>query len=114
MVPQVNDENTIYYEFVDETVKIKIDAIEEMFDFSGVPDGELEIYDDFGELKIETDLNPFPIISAEKKENILYLELLNWIDENASESERFPDWIDSENYIPIEEGKDESKENVEK
>ena len=101
--PQVNDDR-IEYTFKKETVKIKINETEETFDFGGLPDGELEIWsEEEGELLIETSLDPFPIISAEKKAGVLRLELLNWIPEKAEETDRFPEWIDATEYEPPKE-----------
>lgn len=98
--PQV-DENRINYNFKKETVEITIENITEEFDFSDLPDGKLVLRDEeTDKIKIETSLKPFPIISAEKKDGVLYIELLNWISEDASESERFPEWIDANNYEP--------------
>lgn len=102
--PQVSDDR-IEYTFKKETVKIKINETEETFDFGGLPDGELEFRskEEEGELLIETNLDPFPIISAEKKAGVLYLELLNWIPEKAEETDRFPEWIDATEYEPPKE-----------
>ena len=81
-----------------ETVEIGRNKIgEDTFDFGDLPDGELELYDNEGNLQIQTSLNIVPILSAKKENGILYDELLNFIGENATEEERFPEWQVVEN-----------------
>ena len=68
----------ITYTFRGESVTALIgdaeDAIEDTFDFTGLPDGEIDT-----EQEIETTLPACPIISARRVDGILHLELLNWI-----------------------------------
>lgn len=101
--PQVSTKKIIY-EFNEETVSAKISEEAEVFNFKNVPNGKLELIDpETGEETIKTTLEVNPILSAEKKGGILYLELLNWISEDAPESERFPEWIDAKDYkAPVE------------
>lgn len=107
--PQVNNERIIY-EFDNDRVKITINGISDEFDFTGLPDGELELYDhETSENLIQTVLPINPIISAKKKGGVLYLELINWIGENATEAEKFPDWIDASEYVQRELEKEEEK-----
>lgn len=81
--PQVRDKS-IEYHFGDDVITATINNESETFDFSDFPDGKAE--------NIETSLAINPIISAERKEGILHVELVNFIDEDATEEERFPDW----------------------
>lgn len=91
--PQVSD-GKILYKFSGDKVEITIGDITEEFDFTGVPNGKLELYDEeTGEELLKTTLPIQPIISAEKKDEVLYLELLNWISDDASYEERFPEWV---------------------
>lgn len=80
------------YNFMGEKVKIEMDNIEETFNFTDVPNGILNIED------IDTQLNPFPIEKAEKKNGVLYLTLTSFIPENARYKDRFPEWIDAKSY----------------
>lgn len=98
--PQVNDKRIIY-EFDGEIIRAEIGEHKDAFDFTGVPNGRLQIVDpESGDFLLENNLPVNPIISAEKKDGVLYVELLNWISEDASESDRFPDWIDASEYEP--------------
>lgn len=80
----IRSDKKMEYEFQDEKVIAMIDGQSETFDFSDFPDGKAE--------NIETSLPINPIISAERKEGILHVELVNFIAEDATEEERFPDW----------------------
>lgn len=86
--PQRAD-NQIEYSFCGETVTARIGEAENTFDFSALPDGELNI-----EESIETTLPVCPIISAKRIDGILHLELLNWLGPDAPYESRFPDWIE--------------------
>lgn len=82
--PQFN-ENKIEYKFDVDIVTITIDEQTETFDFANMPDGKAET--------IESDVFDFcPVLSAERKEGVLYLEILNFIGLDATEEERFPEW----------------------
>ena len=43
---------------------------------------------------IETVLEYNPILKATKVDGILSVELLNFISEDATEEEKFPEWIE--------------------
>lgn len=84
-VPQFNESEKIHYKITNECVKVSIEEKEELFDFSEMPNGIAQ--------KIHSDIFEFcPIISAERKEGVLYLELLNFIGFDATEDEKFPEW----------------------
>jgi len=87
-VPQRSD-NQIEYCFNGETITVKIDNAEDVFDFSALPDGELNTQE-----QIETVLPVNPIISAKRIDGILHLKLLNWLGPDAPYKSRFPDWIE--------------------
>lgn len=86
--PQRAD-NQIEYSFCGEIVTARIGEAENTFDFSALPDGELNI-----EESIETTLPVCPIISAKRVDGILHLELLNWIGPDAPYESRFPEWVE--------------------
>jgi len=105
--PQRAD-NQIEYSFCGETVTARIDEIEDTFDFSNLPDGELDRRED---TQIKTILPVNPVISAKRIDGILYLELLNWIGKDAPYESRFPEWVE----LPLPKRvvkKEESKHNA--
>ena len=69
--PQRSDRQ-IEYSFCGEAVTAKIGDTEDIFDFTSLPDGELNM-----EEPIETILPVCPVISAKRINGILHLELLN-------------------------------------
>lgn len=81
--PQVSDRK-INYQFEGENIIATIDNITDTFDFSTMPDGIMD--------EVETALDVNPIVSAKRVEGELYVELLNFIDDNATEEEKFPEW----------------------
>lgn len=92
--PQVSDRQ-IEYSFNGETLTAKIGDTEDIFDFSSLPDGELD-----REQEIETILPVNPIVSAKRVDGVLHLELLNWIEPDAPYESRFPEWCE----LPLPEG----------
>lgn len=86
--PQVSDRK-LTYEFNNDVVTATLNGVTDTFDFSGMPDGIAD--------SIESEVFDFnPILSAKKENNILYLELINYIGENATYEERFPEWFEVE------------------
>lgn len=89
--PQVRDDNTIWYEIEDQKITATINDVSDTFDFTGMPNGELQMWDDEGNDLIETDLDEIPILSAEKKDGVLTVEILFSIDsEEQDERLLFP------------------------
>lgn len=84
---------------LDEGEWIVINRISDTFDFTGLPDGELIMEDlETGEELVTTDLPFNPINRAFKKDGVLHVELMNFLDRHETdESKLFPDWVDSEN-----------------
>lgn len=99
--PQYNPENKFKYSFDREMVNVEYIKLEkniavgkeiviekklgeDFFDFSTLPDGELS--------DVETILPVNPIISAKREDGVLWVELLNFIDLEATEEEKFPQW----------------------
>ncbi|WP_128894631.1 hypothetical protein [Longirhabdus pacifica] len=58
----------------------------DVFDFTGIEDGVLE--------EVETSLPVNPIRHAERKDGTLSLTLLHYIGANATEEEKFPQWME--------------------
>ena len=86
--PQFNNEIKYEYLFEGEVVQVLIgEDVMDTFDFTGfTQDGELDV------TSVETTLPLNPILSAKRENGILYVKLLNFIDEDATESDKFPDW----------------------
>lgn len=85
----VRSDKTISYEFYGEIITVTIDEQVDRFDFSEVPNGRLE--------EVETSLPLNPIVSAERIDGELYVELINFISSDATEEERFPEWQEVSN-----------------
>lgn len=89
---------TITYQFAGETITATLDNQTETYDLSFIEEGQKIrplAYDDDGKQTIHISTNfPFhPIISAKRENGVLCVELINTIGENASQEERFPEWI---------------------
>ncbi len=99
----------IEYSFSGEIVTVKIDNEEnscaDTFDFSGLPDGELD-----KEREVETVLPVCPIIFSKRVDGVLHLELLNWIGRDAPYESRFPEWVELPLPRPKEAGKGNTPE----
>lgn len=97
----------ITYTFRGESVTALIgdaeDAIEDTFDFTGLPDGELD-----REREVETVLPVCPIIFSKRVDGVLHLELLNWIGRDAPYGSRFPEWVE----LPLPKLKEAGKGNT--
>ena len=89
MHPQVMFEDKRFdFGFSGESITATFDGETDNFDFSGLPDGEV----DFS--TVVTTLSYNPIIIARRVDGVLSVELLNFISEDASDDERFPEWIE--------------------
>lgn len=101
----VRYDDRFYYEFEEDMVKATFKGVTDTFDFTSFWEGELEMVDPITEEPlIETDLEVNPISKAERKNGVLYVELINFIGVDATEKERFPDWIDHTEYISPKAG----------
>lgn len=84
--PQVR-EDKIEYIFTENMVIATYKGESEEYDFSGMPDGIAD--------SIESEVfDSNPVLSARKENDILYLELINFIGADATEEERFPEWFE--------------------
>ena len=87
--PQVGaDEKRFKFELSGEMIVATFDGVNDTFDFTGFEDGEADYS------MIETILEYNPILKATKVGGILSVELLNFISEDATEEEKFPEWIE--------------------
>ena len=87
--PQVNENNTIKYTFNNDKITVILNGRTDTFDFTGMPNVELNPQDD---IETELDINPF--VRVWRENGVLHLELLNFIQPNASYEERFPEWFE--------------------
>lgn len=89
--PQVRRNNKIWYEIDPDKITATINGVSDTFDFTDMPDGELQLWDDEGNDLIETDLDEVPILSAEKKDGVLTVKIFFTLDmEEKDERLLFP------------------------
>lgn len=115
--PQIpfNSDERIKYEFEEDVIKVTLpDGTSDVFDFTEFSDGELQLYDEGGNLLIDTELTFNVIISAKRVDGELSVELVNYVGANAPEHERFPKWIDYTDYVPAEEGESHGEDDLER
>ena len=98
--PQVRDNDRIKYTFKDDVIEVEFKEKADTFDFTDFGEGRLQMFDEQGNNLIETELDENPIVNAERKDGELYVELINFIGADATEKERFPEWIDHTEYEP--------------
>ena len=93
--PQLSNKK-ITYSFNSDVVTVDIDGVVEEFDFSTMPNGRAE--------KITPEvLSVNPIVEAERIDGVLNLVLINFITEDASQEERFPEWQEVLDENTVEE-----------
>ena len=83
--PQVRDYNKIWYEITENKITATINDVSDTFDFTDMPDGELQLYDEDGESMIESVLDEVPILGAEKTDGVLTVEILFSINANEQD-----------------------------
>lgn len=90
--PQVRDNNKVWYKIEHQKITATINDISDTFDFTGMPDGELQMWDDEGNELIETVLDEVPVVSAKKENGELFVEILFSISvEEKDERLLFPE-----------------------
>lgn len=83
--PQVSDKE-INFAFDGEKVTVNLNGEFDEFDFTMLPEGaELT--------EVETTLPINPIISATRKNGVVEVVLLKFIGADATEEEKFPNWV---------------------
>jgi hypothetical protein len=75
---------SIIYTFGTDSITATIENESDTFDFSAMPNGILD--------EMATTLPYMPIVSAERKEGVLSVVLLNPIGADATQEEKFPEW----------------------
>ena len=107
--PQVRVNDKIWYEIKENKVTATINDVTDTFDFTGMPDGELQVHDEEMNNLIETVLDEVPIIGATKENGVLTVEVLFSIDINEQDERLlFP------KPMPLDEFNDLMKELAER
>jgi len=83
--PQRSDSSLSYTFPADGIIEATLDGVTDRFDFSGLPDGELDVS------ALETTLDICPVLAARRVNGQLEVKLLKFYGPNAPESERFPE-----------------------
>lgn len=86
LLSPIRTNDTISYSFEGEIITAALNGQVDVFDFSAMTDGT--------SIEIVTDLPYSPIISAEKENGTLSIVLLNPISQEATEEEKFPEWME--------------------
>ncbi|QJT70398.1 hypothetical protein [Microcystis phage MaeS] len=90
--PQLNENDVLEYEFIGDKIIASYNGEVDEFDFTDMPDG---FANGGGRNPNIISTLPFcPIIEARKTDGVLYVTMIKFISSNASEKEKFPDWID--------------------
>ena len=86
----------VFGKTIDEPTQLEeVGRYSDTFDFTDMPNGELQVHDDdTGEILIETALPENPIISAKRVDGELWIELVMFFGGNEIDDERELDWID--------------------
>lgn len=76
LTPQVRMKDKIWYKIEDQIITATINDVSDTFDFTDIPDGELQLYDDEGNELIETKLDEVPIASAKRENGELFVKIV--------------------------------------
>ncbi|MBT2656610.1 hypothetical protein J7E81_15430 [Bacillus sp. ISL-18] len=90
--PQFNKTDKLAYEFIGDKIIVTLNGETDEFDFTNLPNGN--IGGGHREDAIITTLPICPIQEAFKKDGIMNVTLLNFIGENPTKEECFPEWIE--------------------
>jgi len=83
--PQRSDRQLSYVFPAPGVIEITLDGVTDRFDFSGLPNGELDVS------ALETTLDICPVLAARRVNGKLEVTLLRFHGPDAPESERFPE-----------------------
>lgn len=112
MIPQVRDYEKIWYEVEEDKIAITINDVTDTFDFNGMPDGELQIWDPVnGGYLVDTTLEEVPIVSAKKVGGVLTVEIICSISHGESDERLlFPEPLTVEEFNELMDELVERKE----
>ena len=90
--PQYRTDAKFEYEIVGEVIVATLsvvgsDTISDTFDFTAFPDGELDV------VTVSTSLPVPPILSANRIDGHLSVELLNYVDDSSTNADKYPEWV---------------------
>ena len=83
--PQRSDRQLAYTFSAPDVIEATLDGVTDRFDFSGLPDGELDVS------ALETTLDICPVLAARRVNGQLEVTLLKFHGPNAPVEERFPE-----------------------
>ena len=86
LTPQYNPFHTIKYTFGADSFTAEMDGITDTFDFSKV--------NELNPRQIKTTLLLNPVVQVKRVKGVLQLTLINYIDEAATETELFPEYME--------------------
>ena len=86
LTPQYNPNHNIVYTFGEDSFIAEMDGVTDTFDFSKVSE--------LNPRQIKTSLPVNPVVHVERLSGVLQLTLINYINEEATETERFPQFME--------------------
>lgn len=114
MSPQVRESDKIWYEVKSQKITATINGVTDTFDFFDMPDGKFRRRDEEGNELFDTVLSEMPVISAEKTDGILTVEILFTIDvDEKDERLLFPEPMSLDEFNNLMEELVERDETVE-
>jgi hypothetical protein len=90
-VPQHNVSDSLSYTFDGDKITVTYNGEVDIFDFTDMPDGFANNWD--RNPTIVSTLPISPVIEATKANGVLSVKLLNFIGDNATYEEKFPEWV---------------------
>lgn len=91
--PSFNDFGDILdYQFNGDKITVTYNGETDEFDFTDMPDGHAFSYG--REPSIVSSLPIQPVIEAMKQDGVLKVKLIKFIDGDAMDEDKFPDWIE--------------------
>ena len=86
LTPQYNPGKAIAYTFGVDSFVAEMDGVTDTFDFSKVSEVDPR--------QIKTSLPINPVVHVERLSGVLHLTLINYINEEATETEQFPQFME--------------------
>ena len=90
----IRSDKEIEYQFQNETITVTLNGEQDTLDLSFIKEGHFEMLNEDGTPKLKTTLPQNPIISIKRQNGELWVVVANYLGKNATEEERFPDWIE--------------------
>ena len=86
LTPQYNPAHSIKYTFGQDAFVAEMDGVTDTFDFSKVSEVDPR--------QIKTSLPINPVVQVDRVNGELRLTLINYIDKTATETEKFPEYVE--------------------